>query len=101
MAGSFLPIVFFSLKNIPKRDYFQLKIQRNQRDRVESLTFLSAVREIHAPPSIEQLHENQKTMYSNNIEMFWKVLSLGKRMYWFQHVSSFLSEDLSVSTSMN
>ena len=72
-------------------------MQRNVRDRIEVLTFFRAVRDAQGPASMKQMHKKLKGSYSNKIEMFWKVMSLGKRMYWFQHVSSFISEDLSVS----
>ena len=34
---------------------------------------------------------------SNSIAFFWRILTLPVKSFWMQHVSSFLSDDLSVS----
>ena len=64
-----------------------LKVQRNQRGRVEILTFLSAGKQVCA----------STLAHSNSNAFFWKVLTLPVKSYWMQHISSFLSSDLSVS----
>ena len=99
VAGSFFPFCFSWIIR-SKRNCFKLQIQRNRSYRVEALTFLRAVMAVDSScsPLNEHLLQKPKNMlYSSKIEMFWKVISLGKRMYWFQHTASFLSEDLSVS----
>ena len=65
----------------------QWKVQRNRRDRVEILTFLSTGKQV----SVSTL------VHSNTNAFFWKVLTLPVKSYWMQHISSFLSSDLSVS----
>ena len=64
-----------------------LKVQRNRKDRVEILTFLSAGKQVFGSNST----------HSNTNDLFWKVVTLPVKRYWMQHISSFLSSDLSVS----
>ena len=51
------------------------------------MTFLSAGKQVCA----------STLAHSNTNAFFWKVLTLPVKIYWMQHISSFLSSDLSVS----
>ena len=65
----------------------QLKVQRNRRDRVEILTFLNTGKQV----------SGSTLTHLNTNTFFWKVITLPVKSYWMQHISSFLSSDLSVS----
>jgi hypothetical protein len=69
----------------------QFKVQRNRRDRVEILTFLNAGKQV----------SGSTIAHSNTNAFFWKVLTLPVKSYWMQHISSFLSSDLSVSRTFS
>ena len=64
-----------------------LKVQRNRRDRVEILTFLNAGKQV----------SGSALAHSNTNAFYWKVVTLPVKSYWMQHITSFLSSDLSVS----
>ena len=68
----------------------QQKVQRNQRERVEILTFLNAGKQV----------TGFTLAHSNTNAFFWKVVTLPVKSYWMQHISSFLSSDLSVSRTL-